>query len=348
MGEMPLPARRVFRLALTMALALVVAYGLAPPLPFLAPVFALMLAAKPAPPIGVKGLLLVALLLTLTLGTGLLLAPLLQHYAAAGVLIAALGVYLSNYLTLNLAKGMVGMLLIVGITMISAAATLSPQLASAVIQALVIGVFISVFCLWLVYPLFPEDPVTATGKPSATEGGTDANWIALRATLIVLPAWLLALTNPSQFMMIIMKSVALGQQGSLVDARRAGRELLGSTLLAGVLAVLFWFALKLQPGLWMFFLLMLLFGIYLAGKLHGVLISRFTPSFWQNTALTMLILLGPAVEDSANGKDVYQAFAVRMGLFIAVTLYAWLAIRALEWLRGHRRATRPAQQPETA
>ena len=47
----------------------------------------------------------------------------------------------------------------------------------------------------------------------------------------------------------------------------------------------------------------------------------------------MLILLGPAVEDSANGKDVYQAFAVRLGLFIAVTVYAWLAIVALEWLR---------------
>jgi hypothetical protein len=42
-------------------------------------------------------------------------------------------------------------------------------------------------------------------------------------------------------------------------------------------------------------------------------------------AVTMLILLGPAVEDSASGKDVYAAFAVRMGLFVAVTLYAWPA-----------------------
>jgi hypothetical protein len=39
----------------------------------------------------------------------------------------------------------------------------------------------------------------------------------------------------------------------------------------------------------------------------------------------MLILLGPAFEDSASGKDVYAAFAVRMGLFVAVTLYAWPA-----------------------
>ena len=48
----------------------------------------------------------------------------------------------------------------------------------------------------------------------------------------------------------------------------------------------------------------------------------------------MLILLGPAVEDSANGKDVYKAFAVRMGLFLLITLYAWLALIFLEWLRA--------------
>jgi hypothetical protein len=53
-------------------------------------------------------------------------------------------------------------------------------------------------------------------------------------------------------------------------------------------------------------------------------------------AVTMLILLGPAVEDSASGKDVYAAFAVRMGLFVAVTLYAWPAIVVLEQLRIHR------------
>jgi hypothetical protein len=52
--------------------------------------------------------------------------------------------------------------------------------------------------------------------------------------------------------------------------------------------------------------------------------------------MTMLILLGPAVEDSDSGKDVYTAFLVRMGLFVAVTLYAWLAIYILEYLRERR------------
>eukprot|EP00494_Astrolonche_serrata_P011990 UN12089 len=119
-----------------------------------------------------------------------------------------------------------------------------------------------------------------------------------------------------------MKSVSLGQQSSFVTARSAGRELLGSTFLGGCYAILFWFALGLYTNLWMYFLLMLLLGIYVACKIYQVLPSRFPATFWTNTLATMLILLGPAVEDSANGDDVYKAFAVRMSLFIAVTLYA--------------------------
>jgi predicted Kef-type K+ transport protein len=46
--------------------------------------------------------------------------------------------------------------------------------------------------------------------------------------------------------------------------------------------------------------------------------------------VTLLIMLGPAVADSANGKDVYKAFAVRMSLFVGVTLYAWMALVVLE------------------
>jgi FtsH-binding integral membrane protein len=114
--------------------------------------------------------------------------------------------------------------------------------------------------------------------------------------------------------------------------------LLGSTFLGGCFAVMFWFGLKICPSLWMFLLWTLLFGLYFSSKLYQISASRFGPSFWQNTAVTMLILLGPAVQDSANGKDVYAAFAVRMGLFVAVTAYAWAAIFALEQFRARRQA----------
>ena len=56
--------------------------------------------------------------------------------------------------------------------------------------------------------------------------------------------------------------------------------------------------------------------------------------------MTMLIILGPGVEDSAGGNDVYAAFFSRMGLFVLVTLYAWFAVYFLEHLRAQRRLKR--------
>ncbi len=56
-----------------------------------------------------------------------------------------------------------------------------------------------------------------------------------------------------------------------------------------------------------------------------------------NTAITMLILIGPAVEDTDSGKDVYSAFFIRLSLFVLVTLYALAAINILEYLKSHKR-----------
>jgi len=334
---MHIQARRIFRLSLTTALALAVAYALAVPLPFLAPLFAIMLVAKPSPPPGLKGLFKLVLLVLLTLGVGLLLIPMLQHYPVAALLIVALGLYFSSYLTVNLGKGLVGALLTVGFTLISAAGTVDYALATTVIQSLVLGLVISIVCSWLVYPWFPEDPAGEQPPAASASSEEQSTWIALRAALIVLPVYFLTLTNPLIYMPTLMKSVSLGQQGSLVDARSAGRELLGSsTFLAGCFAVLFWGLLGLSTNLWMFFWWMLLFGVYFASKLYRLIATRYPASFWLNVATTMLILLGPAVEDSAGGKDVYMAFAVRMGLFVAVTLYAWLAVYLLEYLRTRR------------
>jgi hypothetical protein len=133
-----------------------------------------------------------------------------------------------------------------------------------------------------------------------------------------------------------MQSVSIGQQGSTMNASNAGRELLGSTFLGGCFAILFWFALGLVTNLWMFFLWMVLFGMYFSSKLYQLMATRFPSSFWVNVVVTMLILLGPAVEDSANGKDVYKAFAVRMALFTAVALYGWVAVFVLEHIRTRR------------
>jgi hypothetical protein len=339
---MPIAAKRVFRLSLTIALALGAAYATAQPLPFIAPLFAFMLGAAPKPPMGPKGLAGLLLILCVMLGSGLLVLPLLLHYPVTGLILVLLGLFLANYVTLNLGKPAAGALLTIGVTLISAMGLLGYGIAVLMIQALCINIAIAVICQWLVYPFFPEagePPASPTPPPPL-----QSSWLALRATLIVYPAYLLVLTNPAAYAATIMKSVALGQQASETDVRVAGRELIGSTVLAGLLAVLMWFGLKLAPNLWMFTLWSLLFSLFLVAKFYGVLASRFTPAFWQNVLVTLFILVGPAVADTESGKDPYKASAVRICLFLGVTIYAWGMLVFLEWLRTRQEHKRDGGQ----
>ena len=117
---MPIAAKRVFRLSLTIALALGAAYATAQPLPFIAPLFAFMLGAAPKPPMGPKGLAGLILILCVMLGSGLLVLPLLLHYPVTGLILVLLGLFLANYVTLNLGKPAAGALLTIGVTLISA------------------------------------------------------------------------------------------------------------------------------------------------------------------------------------------------------------------------------------
>ncbi|WP_342246419.1 DUF2955 domain-containing protein [Pseudomonas sp. OTU5201] len=328
--------RRALRLASGVALCLAISFGFALPIPFLPPIFVLLLLVTNNRPLPLKAAPALALLIMLTTGSGLLLIPLLRHAPPSGVLLVGLCLFLCFRYGLRGGNPLVTQFLVVGLTMISAAGTFDFGLAVMVIEALAKGIVLAVLVAAVSHRLFPE-PASAPASPSRPVlGDSESAWIALRAALVVLPAFLLALIDPSSYMPLIMKAVSLGQQVCGASARNAGRELLGSTLLGGLLAMLFWAALSLFPHLWMFFLWMLLFGLLLARRLYALVATRQTPGFWVNTLVTLIILLGQSVQDSEAGKDVYTAFAVRMGLFIAVTLYACVAVYLIDRRRFHR------------
>jgi len=64
--------------------------------------------------------------------------------------------------------------------------------------------------------------------------------------------------------------------------------------------------------------------------------TNFRPSFWSNALITSLLLLGPAIEDSASGKGVFEASAMRLALFVLVALYATVTVWILERWRPAR------------
>ncbi|MDM0022844.1 hypothetical protein, partial [Variovorax saccharolyticus] len=303
------------------------------PAPFVVCVMTVLLLCKPGPPIPfVKGSVL-ALVIGALLLTGVLMVPILENYAATGVLLTGVLLYAVFFAGARSANPLT-IILVIAFTVIPVAGVADQALASVLAVALAVGLGTGVFVGGISHALFPDAPVAVpTQSAPGRAAPAEANWAALRATLVVLPVFVLALGNPGFYLAAIIKTVTLGQQASSADARTAGRELVGSTFMGAAMAALLWFGLTLRPNLWMLMLWMAAAALWAGARLFGVKATSFAPSFWSHALVTMLILLGPAIEDSANGKDVYTASAIRVGLFVGVALYAWATVWLFERLR---------------
>jgi len=330
--------KATLRLAIGLGLTTLVAYGLAISAPFMVCLMAIVVLTGPGAPLPLlKGAVFAGVLATV-LAAGVLMVPVLEHYALAGVMLTTALLYalfftrarVANPLTTN-PLSPVTTIGVVAITLIPALGVAEQALAFGVINGLVIGLLIGLLVNVASHALFPDPPgrTGATPTPSLLDPNT-ARWMALRATVVVMPMVLLALTNPSFYVATIMKTVALAQQASTLSARSAGKILVGSTLTGAAMALAVWIGLSMRPNLWMLMLWLMAVALWAGAKLFGARPTAWPPAFWRDALITMMILLGPAIEDSANGSDPYRASAIRVALFIGVTLYAWATMWVLE------------------
>lgn len=328
--------KAMLRLAVGLGLAVLVAYGAALPLPYVVCLMAVLVLGKPGPPMPPLKGLATAVVLAGLVSAGVLMVPLLEHYPPAGVLLTGGILYTLFFLGRRTASPLT-LVLVVAFTLIPVAGVAEQGLVTALAGALALGIVLGSVVGGISHAFFPDPPGAGPGKrpPPAVDRDT-AHWIAMRGTLVVLPMFVLALTNPTSYLATIMKSVALGQQAGALDTRSAGRELVGSTLMGALLAALLWFGLSLLPNLWMLVLWLTAAGLWTGSGIFGTRRTAFRPSFWSNALITTLILLGPAIEDSASGKSVLEASLVRCTLFVAVALYGW----AMLWLFERWQAAR--------
>lgn len=330
--------KATLRLTIGLGVAVLVAYGLALPLPFVVCVMAVFVLSKPGPTLPFAKGAVAALLLALLVVSGVLMVPLLENYATAGVLLTAAILYAVFYIGLRQANPLT-MVLVISFAIIPVAGVAEQALAGRLSLTLAAGVVTGTLTNALSHGLFPDAPSTPgeqTG-PRSLDAET-ARWVALRATLIVMPVFVLALTDPSLYLAAILKTVALSQQAGETNARSAGQELVGSTLMGALIGACVWVGLSVLPNLWMLTLWLMAAALWSGSGMYRVRTTRFRPSFWSNALITALILVGPAIEDSASGKSVLEASVVRTGLFVGVALYTWATVWVFE--RSRARSTR--------
>ena len=337
--------KATLRLTLGLGLAALIAYGMALTAPYVVCVMAVILLSKPGPPLPLVKGIIVALIFAGLVAAGVVMVPLLENYAVTGVLLTA--VMLFTIFFAGLVSGNpLTMVLVIAVAMMPVAGIIEQALVGTLAVTIAVGVAVGTLVGFISSAFFPDRtaPAAPSAKPTRP-GRATAAWISLRATVIVMPVFVLALTNPSFYLAAIMKTVTLSQQAGETDARSAGRELVGSTLMGAFVAVGIWFGLSLWPNLWMLVLWMMAAALWVGSAMTGARRSRFRPSFWSNALITALILIGPAIEDSASGKSVLEGTVVRTCLFVGVALYAWGTIVLLErW----RPADLPVVRPNPA
>lgn len=328
--------KAVLRLTLGLGLAVLIAYGFALPMPFVVCLTSILVLCKPGPPLPLAKGFVIAAIFAVLLASGVLMVPLLENYAWSGILLTGTILYGIFFFGLVHANPLT-VVLVISFAVIPVAGVADQAVVGMLSLTLSIGLLTGALVSSVSNALFPDPPAVVTNRPTPGFAGRKvARWIALRAVVIVMPVFVLAFTNPSFYIAAIMKTVALSEQAGEVEARFAGRELIGSTLMGALLAAVMWLGLSLHPSLWMLTLWMMGAALWTGSGIFRTRSTSFRPSFWSNALITMLILLGPAIEDSASGKSVFQASAVRSGLFVAVSFYAWGTVRGLERWRASR------------
>jgi hypothetical protein len=277
-----------------------------------------------------------AVVIAALLVAGVLMVPLLENYGLTGVLLTGALLYAVFFAGARSANPLT-IILVIAFTFIPVAGVADQALTTVLSKAVGVGLGTGFLVNAVSHALFPDAPGSSQIAAAPVSASAEsASWKALQATLVVMPVFVLALTNPAFYLAAIIKTVTLGQQAGSTNAHTAGRELVGSTLVGALMAAVVWFGLSVRPNLWMLMLWTMAAALWSGARLFRVKSTSEPPSFWLNALVTMFILLGPAIEDAAVGKDVYSASATRVALFVGVALYAWATVWALERWRASR------------
>ena len=162
--------KAALRLAIGLGLATFIAYGFALPFPYVACLMAVVLLCRPGPPLPVLKGFIVALLVGALVTTGVLMVPLLEHYAFAGVLLTALLLYALFFFG-QLRKQGLTTVLVLAFTMIPIAGVAEQALVSALSAALAVGLIVGA----VVSACLRSWPMKNSANSSTAVSSTPAN-----------------------------------------------------------------------------------------------------------------------------------------------------------------------------
>jgi len=287
--------------------------------------------ALPIPPLKLKGGVGFLVVLTGSLLAGLLLLPTLQNQPMVGVILLMLALYWSFYFTAKGGSALIGTFATVGIAVSTAVGTVNLDAVLAVVSGVSFGALVGLLFVWVAHAflsdsmaVIPESPAAAKPPVPPTPDLSAARWSAFRSLMIVLPValWFLFSSASTAYVPVMIKVASMGQQATNDGARLAGRSLVMSTIIGGAGAIIGWQILSITPTLTIYTLIIALAGLIMGTKIFQGRAMHPQGATWSYAFLTMIVILAPAVMDSAGGGPAGLKFWDRLVMFGGTTLYA--------------------------
>jgi len=322
---------RILRLALGTAVSLWFSQVINWQMSFIAPVITLLMLALPIPPPKLKGGVAFLFVLTGSLLAGLLLLPPLLNQPLVGIILLVLALYWSFYFTAKGGSSLIGTFATVGIAVSIAVGTVSLDAVLVVVSGVSFGAFVGILFVWVAHAFLPDlmaempqAPVAAKPPAPPVPDLSAARWSAFRSLMIVLPValWFLFSSASTAYVPVMIKVASMGQQATNDDARHAGHSLVMSTIIGGAGAIIGWQILSITPTLTIYTLIIALAGLLMGPKIFQGRGMQTQGATWSYGFLTMIVILAPAVMDSASGGPAGLKFWERLVMFFGTTLYA--------------------------
>ena len=334
---------RILRLAAGTGLSLWVSQAVGWDLSFIAPVMTLFILALPLPALKLKQGIMFLAAMTLSMYASLLLLPWLLDYAMVGLLLLVLSLYWSFYFTAKGGSPVLGTFITVGIALSTAVGSVSVDATLMLMHGLIMNAVIGIVFVWIAHALLPDSMAGGFPGPGKPQDGAkpelaEARWSAFRSLVIVFPIafWFMLSGASTSYVPVMIKVASMGQQATNEGARLAGRSLIMSTIFGGIGAIVGWNILRIVPTLSIYALLVVLAGLIFGRKIFQDKGLHAEAGTWSYAYLTMIVILAPAVMDTASGSSADMAFWSRLLMFALATLYGVAAVYVVDAFRPAR------------
>ena len=351
MRSMNIASVRILRLALGTAVSLWFSQAVAWPMSFIAPVITMFVLALPFPAPKLKAGIGLVVVLSVSLFGGLLLLPALTNQPMVGIILLIVALYWSFYFTAKGGSAALGTFATMGIAVSTAIGTVNLDAVLAVVQGVCFGAAVGVLFVWVAHALIPDslakaelDETAAATKPPAPPPPPDlseARWSAFRSLMIILPValWFLFSSASTAYVPVMIKAASMGQQATNDGARSAGKSLLLSTIIGGIGAIIGWQILSITPSLTIYTMVILIAGLLMGPKIFQGKGMHPQGATWSYALLTMIVILAPAVMDSAAGGPAGVKYWQRLLMFGGTTIYAVGTVYIFDAFTASRRKT---------